>query len=584
MRILTWNINSIRTLPQYHPWNTLKTLDAMLNHLEADIVNFQEMKSSRTSLPKEVAIPPGYNSFFSFPAQKGGYSGVATYTKTSSVTPRKAEEGLTGLLQPKPPLSADERVSRSTCYPPYASGDLDDLDYNNLDSEGRTVVLDFDLFVLINVYCPNDGTGSDQRIQYKNDFHRLLRERVRLLVEVEKREVIVVGDLNACAAVEDHCEGEILVQRGKAEGLEGEDGFFITYYARQWLKSWLQSETNPKGMVDITRRFWPGRKDMYTCWNTKISARESNYGTRIDYVLATPGLLPWIKGSDIMPSIKGSDHCPVYLDLHDEIEVDEVKVKLKDLMSSEREPPRTAARFWDEYSGKQKVLDSFFGKKGATPAPPPIPIASSSSTLSTETLPTTFKRKTSPTIDTSPEKKLKPNSPGPKASTSTASSSKTKPKKTTKDETVPKQVKLSTFFSKGKAKGEDEDIGAVDVDADYRFALSLQSSESEPEPIKSLSHSPSSSSKASAQSWSTILAPLQKPLCTIHQEPAKELKVTKAGPNKNKSFWICARPVGPGYDKGRAERPRDEVDHRWKCDFFKWSSDVRKDMLKAAGK
>jgi AP endonuclease 2 len=36
------------------------------------------------------------------------------------------------------------------------------------------------------------------------------------------------------------------------------------------------------------------------------------------------------------------------------------------------------------------------------------------------------------------------------------------------------------------------------------------------------------------------------------------------------------RPVGPGYDMGKSKRPRDEVDPAYRCDFFKWSSDVRR--------
>ncbi len=39
---------------------------------------------------------------------------------------------------------------------------------------------------------------------------------------------------------------------------------------------------------------------------------------------------------------------------------------------------------------------------------------------------------------------------------------------------------------------------------------------------------------------------------------------------------LFCRPVGPGYDKGRAERPRDQVDPQYRCNFFRWSSDVRK--------
>ena len=44
------------------------------------------------------------------------------------------------------------------------------------------------------------------------------------------------------------------------------------------------------------------------------------------------------------------------------------------------------------------------------------------------------------------------------------------------------------------------------------------------------------------------------------------------------------RPVGPGYDKGRAERRREDVDPQYKCDFFKWKSDVRKEFNSKRGK
>jgi exonuclease III len=73
-----------------------------------------EMKSSRQAIGRNFALPDNYDTFLSFPSGKGkgGYSGVSVYTK---VTPRKAEEGLTGLLQPKPPLDSSERIS--SVYP-----------------------------------------------------------------------------------------------------------------------------------------------------------------------------------------------------------------------------------------------------------------------------------------------------------------------------------------------------------------------------------------------------------------------------------------------------------------------------------
>jgi len=72
------------------------------------------------------------------------------------------------------------------------------------------------------------------------------------------------------------------------------------------------------------------------------------------------------------------------------------------------------------------------------------------------------------------------------------------------------------------------------------------------------------------------------PLCAVHREPTKEFRVNKPGPNKGKTFYLCARPVGPGYDKGRNERLREEVDHQYKCNFFMWTSDVKRVAAAAA--
>ncbi|TFY80734.1 hypothetical protein EWM64_g3273, partial [Hericium alpestre] len=66
-------------------------------------------------------------------------------------------------------------------------------------------------------------------------------------------------------------------------------------------------------------------------------------------------------------------------------------------------------------------------------------------------------------------------------------------------------------------------------------------------------------------------------------EPAKEFRVNKPGPNKGKTFFLCSRPVGPGYDKGRSERLREEVDHQYRCNFFKWASELKKEALRASG-
>jgi len=136
-----------------------------------------------------------------------------------------------------------------------------------------------------------------------------------------------------------------------------------------------------------------------------LTFRPSNYGSRIDYILCSPGLRPWIKGGDIQNKVFGSDHCPVYIDLHDSIttpsgEVLHIKDQLNppnrapstaplyptDSPRTAPEPPRFATKFMDEFSGKQQTLKSFFGggrKKSESvisPSPTPTPSEVVSST------------------------------------------------------------------------------------------------------------------------------------------------------------------------------------------------------------
>ena len=67
------------------------------------------------------------------------------------MVPNKAEECLTSLIQPKPPLTAEERISTfgpsdSTLNLVDDSVDGVEVNVKDLDSEGRAVVVDIRLF------------------------------------------------------------------------------------------------------------------------------------------------------------------------------------------------------------------------------------------------------------------------------------------------------------------------------------------------------------------------------------------------------------------------------------------------------
>lgn len=702
MRIVSWNINGVRTLHQYHPWNSFKSFNGILDQLEADIVCFQEMKTSRNQLPKDVALPlPGYDSFFSFPAtKKTGYSGVAVYTSTTTAVPLKANEGLTGRLNSsnaqctnplKTPLSSQETIL------PYDALSLDDLvlpcdmqvdpteteepstpfDLTALDSEGRGLMLDFGLFVLINLYCPNETSSA--RLPFKMAFHRLMERQVKRLRDLG-REVMVVGDINVCRMPVDHCDGH----------LDSVKSVFWEHPARRWMKGWVtedveEAKSHEGKLVDVVRMVHPERKAMYTCWNQKISARDTNYGTRIDYFLCTPGLLPWIKGADIQPSVKGSDHCPVYLDLHDEItDEDGPRRTLREAMRVPFTPaqtentqtetrqdslPRLAASHWDEYSGKQKLLSSFFGKGSAgkkstqqpNVAPSQKPSLSTSQTLSASSQkpnPSSSQKLTLASSqiqgDTSqngtqssqpqpieieddtdegedvrpsksvvpPKRKLSSSPPTPPAIDSSCSTSSAGPSKSTSSPAPSKKPKLSTSTtepqskplrsasmsqengSRTKGKGQGKEKEKANGGQAKLASFFQKPATSSQVPTSSQAQDPvpdddfpqdfdippdtllSPSSKLgfidpekkvhATAAWSKLMTPMEPPRCIVHNEAAKEF-VTKQGKNKGRAFWVCSRPVGPGYDKGRGTRLREEVDHRYKCDYFKWSSDAKRD-------
>ena len=145
---------------------------------------------------------------------------------------------------------------------------------------------------------------------------------------------------------------------------------------RAGIKSWMLGESYFPLLCTSTRAV------ALTFINRAEQGRPSNYGSRIDYILCSPGLRPWIKSGDIDTKIYGSDHCPVYIDLHDSIPDPANTLYLRDALNppdrppvttpiypqdpprEAPEPPRFATKFYDEFSGKQRTLKSFFGGGG----------------------------------------------------------------------------------------------------------------------------------------------------------------------------------------------------------------------------
>lgn len=249
-KLISWNVNGIRAIAQKGFLNWLYDFDP-------DIVGLQEIKAEETQLEEELLNPKHRNSYWNPSRTKKGYSGTAVFSK---MNPVKVEYGW--------------------------GQDIFDL-------EGRTVMLDFDRFVLFNIYFPN-GESSPERLQYKLDFYNSFLEYA---VELKKqgRSLVICGDVNTAHT-------EIDLARPKEN--QKTSGFLPI--EREWIDRLLAA-----GFIDTFRFKHPDVRDRYSWWSYRGGARQRNVGWRIDYFFISEDLQSKLVDAFILDQVTGSDHCPV---------------------------------------------------------------------------------------------------------------------------------------------------------------------------------------------------------------------------------------------------------------------------------
>ena len=252
MKIITWNINGIRAAlgKNLKPW--------MLEQAP-DVFCLQEIKATPQQLTDEQRVFPGYSVVWN-PAQRPGYSGVATFSKQE---PGEVQLG---------------------------------LDEERFDVEGRVIRTRHDDFFLYNIYFPN-GKQSEERLRYKMEFYDAFLEFIEKQKENGKN-LVICGDVNTA-------HHEIDLARPKEN--ETISGFLPE--ERAWMDKFVSA-----GYVDTFRMFHP-EPDQYTWWAPWGKARERNIGWRIDYFYVNQEIQTYLKDAFILPEIMGSDHCPIGLEL-----------------------------------------------------------------------------------------------------------------------------------------------------------------------------------------------------------------------------------------------------------------------------
>jgi len=276
--------------------------------------------------------------------------------------------------------------------------------------------------------------------------------------------------------------------------------------------------------ADAFRACHPRLRGAFSCWSEMTSARSTNYGTRIDYVLLSRRLAEGaLLNATVMQSTGGSDHCPVDAVL-DRAAWDRAVARAGHAPPGGRDPDDCDARRWPQFSARQSRLSSFYGaaKPGAAAtAPavaPPKPRRAG-------------KRQASLFASLRPERSVRPRVQQPGAAPVTSGVS-------------------APAARGGAAPGERSASEGAVAPPGERCRVTAPAAASGAQPGRA------------ASAWRGLLkGPQPPPLCRCAPaRPAVERRVVKPGPNLNRVFFVCAKPAGRKEAGGR-------------CGFFLWGSD-----------
>lgn len=255
MQITTWNVNGIRAALR-------KGVMEWIGEHNPEVLCLQEVRARREQVDAEavaqleVAYP--FNAWN--PAERGGYSGVATFGAVAPV------ETILGM------------------------GNAD------FDIEGRVIQTRYSAFRLFNIYFPNGGRDHE-RVPFKLDFYAFLLDLCDSLHE-QGEQIVITGDFNTA-------HNEIDLRNPKEN--QNTTGFLPE--ERVWIDRYLEH-----GFVDAYRQLYP-EKEEYTWWTYRMNARARNVGWRLDYFLVSEGLMASVQDVVVHDDVMGSDHCPVTMTL-----------------------------------------------------------------------------------------------------------------------------------------------------------------------------------------------------------------------------------------------------------------------------
>ncbi|CAM9187761.1 unnamed protein product [Ectocarpus sp. 12 AP-2014] len=361
LRVLSWNVNGIRA--QMEKEEGRKALQAIIAQERPHVLGLQEIRTSaatstppgktrRKKTPLQTSnfadivktILPDYDTVWlsSVPPARQGYAGTALFVRKK----HSWDIGCPKLL----------RVRGGIGHP---EGDL----------EGRVTTAELDVAFVVNVYTPNAGAGL-KRLDFRTkDWDQAFAAYVRDLEKIKP--VVVVGDMNVAHEDLDFynpeerrmrkaagttpeerssfavnllgchpppsCAAAVAVDtiprpsdksRGSSSSplppSAADDSFRFSAASSGWGEEagdgggdGKKAEGSGCSLVDTFREKHPKATGVFSYWSVRARNRPVNRGMRLDYCLASRGLVGGDGVHDAFvldrDTVGVSDHCPVGL-------------------------------------------------------------------------------------------------------------------------------------------------------------------------------------------------------------------------------------------------------------------------------
>lgn len=260
MRVLTWNINSVRL--------RLPLLERLAAEEKPDLICLQETKVPDELFPREPIMAMGYKHLH--------ISGMKSYNGVAILSRRPFDD---------PQIY--NRVKRDDC---------------------RHISVRINGITLHNLYIPAGGDIPDPTLNDKFAHKLDFVDEMARAFNREKNgggDMIALGDFNIAPLEHDVWSHKQLLDVVSHTPVEVEK-LDRMYRSADW--------------HDAIRHFVPAHEKCYTWWSYRNRDwKKSNRGRRLDHIWMTGGLMPGLKGYKILEQARDwpqpSDHVPVMIDL-----------------------------------------------------------------------------------------------------------------------------------------------------------------------------------------------------------------------------------------------------------------------------